>query len=465
MENIERNSQYCVLWNNYHTFLSDSVKLLQENQQFIDVTLVTAEGNYINAHQLVLAACSTFFRSFIKANSAKHPIILLPSDIRFPELKAMVEFMYTGQVCIQQDRLQAFIKGARYFRIKGLEDNAEESEPEDIEIIDSLKDDKSSLRMRKIKYEKDPIMEEEDPEPIPKTTIRGKTMKDHRYTQQVELGDSDDNREKWEVVDRKPVIFPRSKKSLSVLRKRKCKISCDCKVPVHLSNNVVCYEQKYKLDEMCEGKEEPINKVRRPGFVHDICNCASRKIWSVKDTEALLKAWMETLNQVKMKNLRREVRLYKEQIGRSSKKTTSAVANACEKLLTSIEDIFNKEEAIRQEWYQKKTERRLKEDGMLDTEVTDHTGIIPQDDVLGDSDLCDEDTDMHLMETEGEGEGVMTENEGGPFTEGEDDLEPYENSRRRTRPSSELEEGTVVHHIVEDISFQPLQKDRHRDLS
>lgn len=77
---------------------------------------------------------------------------------------------------------------------------------------------------------------------------------------------------------------------------------------------------------------------------------------------------------------------------------------------------------------------------------------------MGDSDLCDEDTDMHLMETEGEGEGVMTENEGGPFTEGEDDLEPYENSRRRTRPSSELEEGTVVHHIVEDISFQPLEK-------
>lgn len=34
---------------------------------------------------------------------------------------------------------------------------------------------------------------------------------------QVDLGDSDDNRDKWEVVDRKPVIFPRSKKCVSGL--------------------------------------------------------------------------------------------------------------------------------------------------------------------------------------------------------------------------------------------------------
>lgn len=30
----------------------------------------------------------------------------------------------------------------------------------------------------------------------------------------------------------------------------------------------------------------------------DICTCTSRKIWSVKDTEALLKVWRETLTQV-----------------------------------------------------------------------------------------------------------------------------------------------------------------------
>ena len=31
-----------------------------------------------------------------------------------------------------------------------------------------------------------------------------------KFEFQVELGDSDDNREKWEMVERKPVILPRS---------------------------------------------------------------------------------------------------------------------------------------------------------------------------------------------------------------------------------------------------------------
>lgn len=43
-----------------------------------------------------------------------------------------------------------------------------------------------------------------------------------------------------------------------------------------------------------------------------------------------------------MKNLRREVRLYKESLGRGSSRKPSEVATACEKLLPDIEDIFNK---------------------------------------------------------------------------------------------------------------------------
>lgn len=43
-----------------------------------------------------------------------------------------------------------------------------------------------------------------------------------------------------------------------------------------------------------------------------------------------------------MKNLRREVRLYKESVRRSNSRKPSEVATACEKLLPDIEDIFNK---------------------------------------------------------------------------------------------------------------------------
>lgn len=43
-----------------------------------------------------------------------------------------------------------------------------------------------------------------------------------------------------------------------------------------------------------------------------------------------------------MKNLRREVSLYKKSVGRNSSRKPSEVATACEKLLPDIEEIFNK---------------------------------------------------------------------------------------------------------------------------
>ena len=46
--------------------------------------------------------------------------------------------------------------------------------------------------------------------------------------------------------------------------------------------------------------------------------------------------------QVKMKNLRREVRLFKESRCRLSTRKPSEVANACQKLLPIIEEIFNR---------------------------------------------------------------------------------------------------------------------------
>lgn len=35
----------------------------------------------------------------LQNNPSKHPLVLLPMEIRYAELKAMVDFMYTGQVC------------------------------------------------------------------------------------------------------------------------------------------------------------------------------------------------------------------------------------------------------------------------------------------------------------------------------------------------------------------------------
>ena len=51
--------------------------------------------------------------------------------------------------------------------------------------------------------------------------------------------------------------------------------------------------------------------------------------------------FIDAVFQVKMKNLRREVRIFKETKTRLNPRKPSEVANACEKLMPVIEEIFN----------------------------------------------------------------------------------------------------------------------------
>lgn len=52
----------------------------------------------------------------------KHPVFIL-KDVKFKELKAMMDYMYRGEVNISQDQLTALLKAAESLQIKGLSDS------------------------------------------------------------------------------------------------------------------------------------------------------------------------------------------------------------------------------------------------------------------------------------------------------------------------------------------------------
>lgn len=52
----------------------------------------------------------------------KHPVFIL-KDVKFKELKAMMDYMYRGEVNISQDQLAALLKAAESLQIKGLSES------------------------------------------------------------------------------------------------------------------------------------------------------------------------------------------------------------------------------------------------------------------------------------------------------------------------------------------------------
>lgn len=62
------------------------------------------------------------FQSVLSQQFDKHPIIIL-KDVKYAELRAMMDYMYRGEVNISQDQLAALLKAAESLQIKGLSDN------------------------------------------------------------------------------------------------------------------------------------------------------------------------------------------------------------------------------------------------------------------------------------------------------------------------------------------------------
>ncbi|KAJ3660474.1 hypothetical protein Zmor_004922 [Zophobas morio] len=112
--------QFCLRWNNYQSNLTSVFDQLLQSESFVDVTLA-CDGHSVKAHKMVLSACSPYFQSLFFENPCQHPIVIM-RDIKWPELKAAVEFMYKGEINVSQEQIGPLLKVAESLKIRGLAD-------------------------------------------------------------------------------------------------------------------------------------------------------------------------------------------------------------------------------------------------------------------------------------------------------------------------------------------------------
>ncbi|KAJ8931038.1 hypothetical protein NQ314_016066 [Rhamnusium bicolor] len=128
--------QYCLRWNNHRSNLLTVFDELLQNEAFTDVTLACEAGGPIKCHRMVLAACSPYFQNLFTDLPCKHPVVVL-KDVKYSEIKAILEYMYRGEVNVAQDQLAALLKVAEALKVKGLvEENRSNRSPKVEEPMD-----------------------------------------------------------------------------------------------------------------------------------------------------------------------------------------------------------------------------------------------------------------------------------------------------------------------------------------
>lgn len=65
------------------------------------------------------------FQSLFVGHPDRHPIVIL-KDVPYADMRSLLDFMYRGEVSVDQERLTAFLKVAESLRIKGLTEVNEE---------------------------------------------------------------------------------------------------------------------------------------------------------------------------------------------------------------------------------------------------------------------------------------------------------------------------------------------------
>ncbi|XP_073956938.1 uncharacterized protein isoform X2 [Choristoneura fumiferana] len=112
------SQQYSLRWNNHQPNFISMFTTLLNTQTLVDVTLA-AEGKHLQAHKIVLSACSTYFQALFVDNPSQHPIVIL-KDVTFADLRTMVDFMYCGEVNVTEEQLPQVLDTAKHLKIKGL---------------------------------------------------------------------------------------------------------------------------------------------------------------------------------------------------------------------------------------------------------------------------------------------------------------------------------------------------------
>jgi len=110
---------FCLKWQHFETNLSSAFQELRTDKDFFDVTLACGDGQQIEAHKVVLSACSPFFRDLLRKYKHPQPLLYL-KGVKFSEIVSLLNFMYVGEVNVAQDELNSFLSVAEELKVKGL---------------------------------------------------------------------------------------------------------------------------------------------------------------------------------------------------------------------------------------------------------------------------------------------------------------------------------------------------------
>ena len=166
----------------YVEHLIDAMQDMFNGSDFTDLTLVCDDVEMVKTHKAILSACSPVFKKMLQYSKDSPETMIFLKGYKKEDLKALLQFIFTGEVVVNQTRADKVLKIAEEFKFKGVNVDQQENHETDVatdeEKIENSKNSDESMDEESINNEAfellgEPIIKEE--------LIEDKDIKDKPY--------------------------------------------------------------------------------------------------------------------------------------------------------------------------------------------------------------------------------------------------------------------------------------------
>lgn len=111
---------------NYEANFLNGLRDLRSESELFDITLACSDSTqrFLQAHRVVLSACSAFFKTMFRNQTNQHSSIPNPyiylKGVSFKELNYVLDYMYQGEVNVNESDLDSFLAVSEELEIEGL---------------------------------------------------------------------------------------------------------------------------------------------------------------------------------------------------------------------------------------------------------------------------------------------------------------------------------------------------------
>jgi len=112
-------------WESFQSNIWQSFQDVKDDSDFSDVTLVCEDGTIFEVHRVIIAVSSGFFNRILRKVKNSHPLVYM-KGMKGHEAKAVVDFIYNGEVTISEEELDSFLDIAKELDLKGINEQIQE---------------------------------------------------------------------------------------------------------------------------------------------------------------------------------------------------------------------------------------------------------------------------------------------------------------------------------------------------